>query len=96
MPITKSWLYALYTLHTICVRTSTRSGPSALDRFAVPGKNEFLLFEPGLNQRQEKAAWLAERYGTEINFASVAPADVVAVDAIRRGIHRKADYRAMM
>lgn len=47
-------------------------------------------------QSQEKAAWLVERYGTEINFASVAPADVVAVDAIRRGIHRKAGYRAMV
>lgn len=70
--------------------------PGALDRLAALGKNEFLLFELGLNQPQEKAAWLAERYGTEINFASVAPADVVAVDAIRRGIHRKAGYRAMI
>ena len=41
---------------------------------------------------QEKAAWLVERYGFDINFASVAPADVVAVDAIRRGMHRKASY----
>lgn len=72
------------------------SDPSALDRLAALGKNEFLLFELGLNQPQEKAAWLVERYGTEINFASVAPADVVAVDAIRRGIHRKAGYRAMI
>lgn len=72
------------------------SDPSALDRLAALGKNEFLLFELGLNQPQEKAAWLAERYGTTINFASVAPADVVAVDAIRRGIHRKAGYRAMV
>lgn len=68
------------------------SDPSSLDRLAALGKNEFLLFELGLNQPQEKTAWLAERYGTEINFASVAPADVVAVDAI----HRKANYRAMM
>lgn len=71
------------------------SDPSALDRLAALGKNEFLLFELGLNQPQEKAAWLTERYGTEINFASVSPSDVVAVDAIRRGIHRKAGYRAM-
>lgn len=70
--------------------------PTSLDRLAALGKNEFLLFELGLNQPQEKAAWLAERYGTEINFASVAPADVVPVDAIRRGIHRKAGYRAMI
>ncbi len=70
--------------------------PSALDRLAALGKNEFLLFELGLNQPQEKAAWLVERYGAEINFASVSPADVVAVDAIRRGIHRKANYRSMV
>ncbi|MCW5576432.1 MAG: phosphosulfolactate synthase, partial [Burkholderiales bacterium] len=70
--------------------------PSALDRLAALGMNEFLLFELGLNQSQEKAAWLVERYGVEINFASVSPADVVAVDAIRRGIHRKANYRAMI
>jgi phosphosulfolactate synthase len=66
--------------------------PKALDRIAGLGKNEYLLFELGLIQAQEKAAWLIERYGTEINFASVSPADVVAVDAIRRGIHRKAAY----
>ena len=44
---------------------------------------------------REKAAWLVERYGFDINFASVAPADVVAVDAIRRGMHRKAHYSFM-
>ena len=41
----------------------------------------------------EKAAWLVERYGPRINFASVSPQDVIAVDAIRVGMHRKADYR---
>lgn len=66
------------------------------DRLAAPGRNEFLLFEPGLNQPQEKATRRAERYGSELNFASVSPADVVAVDASRRGIHRKAGYRAML
>ena len=70
-----------------------KADPSALDRIAGLGKNEFLLFELGLIEAQEKAAWLVERYGTQINFASVSPADVVAVDAIRRGIHRKGGYR---
>ena len=69
--------------------------PSALDRIANLGKNEYLLFELGLNQPQEKAAWLVERYGPKINFASVAPADVVPVDAIRRGMHRKAHFSYM-
>lgn len=51
--------------------------------------------EMGLIEPQEKAAWLVERYGFDINFASVAPADVVAVDAIRRGMHRKSHYNYM-
>ncbi len=67
--------------------------PAALDKIAGLGRNEYLLFELGLISAQEKAAWLVERYGPEINFASVAPVDVVAVDAIRRGVHRKAAYR---
>lgn len=46
----------------------------------------------GLMERLS-AAWLVERYGSEINFASVSPYDVVAVDAIRRGMHRKSEYR---
>jgi phosphosulfolactate synthase len=69
--------------------------PAALDRIAGLGKNEFLLFELGLIDAQDKAAWLVERYGPAINFASVAPADVVAVDAIRRGLHRKAHFSYM-
>jgi phosphosulfolactate synthase len=69
--------------------------PAALDRIAGLGRNDYLLFELGLNQPQEKAAWLVERYGPEINFASVAPADVVPVDAIRRGLHRKAHFAYM-
>jgi phosphosulfolactate synthase (CoM biosynthesis protein A) len=69
--------------------------PAALDRIAGLGKNEYLLFELGLVQAQEKAAWLVERYGPGINFASVAPADVVPVDAIRRGLHRKAHFTFM-
>jgi phosphosulfolactate synthase len=67
--------------------------PSALDKIAGLGKNDFLLFELGMIDAQEKAAWLVERYGPDINFASVSPSDVIAVDAIRRGMHRKADYR---
>ncbi|MGE5524775.1 MAG: phosphosulfolactate synthase [Rhodospirillaceae bacterium] len=69
--------------------------PSALDRIASLGKNEYLLFELGLNQPQEKAAWLVERYGPDINFASVSPADVIAIDGIRRGLHRKAHFSYM-
>lgn len=72
-----------------------KTDPAALDKIARLGKNEFLLFELGLIQAQEKAAWLVERYGPDINFASVAPHDVVAVDAIRRGMHRKAAFRYM-
>jgi len=67
--------------------------PSALDKIAGLGKNEYLLFELGMIDAQDKAAWLVERYGPQINFASVSPADVIAVDAIRRGMHRKAGYR---
>jgi phosphosulfolactate synthase len=67
--------------------------PAALDKIAGLGKNDFLLFELGMIHAQEKAAWLVERYGPEINFASVSPTDIVAVDAIRRGMHRKSAYR---
>ena len=69
--------------------------PAALNRIVAMGKNEYLLFELGLNQPQEKAAWLVERYGSDINFASVSPSDVVVVDAIRRGMHRKASFSYM-
>jgi phosphosulfolactate synthase len=69
-----------------------QADPAALDKIAKLGKNEYLLFELGLQNAQEKAAWLVERYGMDINFASVAPADVVPVDAIRRGMHRKAGF----
>ena len=77
------------------IQAMTRTDPRALDTIAALGKNEYLLFELGLIESQEKAAWLVERYGFEINFASVSPADVVAVDAIRRGMHRKSHYSFM-
>jgi phosphosulfolactate synthase len=77
------------------IQAMTRTDPKALDTIAALGKNEYLLFELGLIESQEKAAWLVERYGFEINFASVSPADVVAVDAIRRGMHRKSHYSFM-
>lgn len=70
-----------------------QADPAALDKIAKLGKNEYLLFELGMIDAQEKAAWLVERYGPDINFASVSPGDVIAVDAIRRGMHRKAGYR---
>jgi phosphosulfolactate synthase len=69
--------------------------PTALNRIVGLGKNEYLLFELGLIQPQEKAAWLVARYGPDINFASVSPYDVVVVDAIRRGMHRKASFSYM-
>lgn len=69
--------------------------PGGLDRIAGLGKNEYLLFELGLVEAQEKADWLVRRYGPAINFASVSPADVVPVDAIRRGMHRKAGFSYM-
>ncbi len=70
-----------------------KENPAALDRlFQIDGGRP-LLFELGLNSPQEKAFWLVERYGPQINFASVSPADVVPVDAIRRGMHRKAEFR---
>src|SRR6476619_3017000 len=69
--------------------------PTALDRNAGLVKTEYLLFDLGLIAAQEKAAWLVERYGPGINFASVAPADVVPVDAIRRGMLRKANFTYM-
>jgi len=78
------------------IQAMTRTDPKALDTIAALGRNEYLLFELGLIEPQEKAAWLVERYGFEINFASVSPADVVAVDAIRRrGMHRKSHYSFM-
>ena len=69
-----------------------KDDPGALDRLFKVDGGKALLFELGLNSPQEKAAWLVERYGPQINFASVSPYDVVAVDAIRRGFHRKCGY----
>ena len=69
-----------------------KDNPGALDRLFKGGGGKALLFELGLNSPQEKAVWLVERYGPEINFASVSPYDVVAVDAIRRGLHRKGGF----
>jgi len=77
------------------IQEIVKSDPGALDRIAALDRNEYLLFELGLVEPQEKAAWLVERYGPDINFASVAPADVVPVDAIRRGLHRKAGFTYM-
>ena len=69
-----------------------KDNPGALDRLFQIDGGRALLFELGLVSPQEKAAWLVERYGPQINFASVSPYDVVAVDAIRRGMHRKAGF----
>ncbi|MCC7483449.1 MAG: phosphosulfolactate synthase [Burkholderiales bacterium] len=66
--------------------------PAGLDRLIASVDRSTLLFELGLNQPLEKAAWLAARYGADVNFASVAPQDVVPVDAIRRGMNRKSGY----
>jgi phosphosulfolactate synthase len=69
-----------------------KDDPGALDRLFKVDGGKALLFELGLNSPQEKAVWLTERYGPQINFASVSPYDVVAVDAIRRGLHRKGGF----
>ena len=69
-----------------------KDNPGALDRLFKVDGGKALLFELGLNSPQEKAVWLVERYGPQINFASVSPYDVVAVDAIRRGMHRKGGF----
>jgi phosphosulfolactate synthase len=69
-----------------------KDNPGALDRLFQVDGGKALLFELGLVSPQEKAVWLVERYGSQINFASVSPYDVVAVDAIRRGMHRKGGF----
>lgn len=69
-----------------------KDDPGALDRLFEVDGGKALLFELGLVSPQEKAVWLVERYGRQINFASVSPYDVVAVDAIRRGMHRKGGF----
>lgn len=74
------------------IQSIAEKDPAALDRLLEVVDRSALLFELGLNMPQEKAAWLAARYGADINFASVSPQDVVAVDAIRRGLNRKASY----
>ena len=66
--------------------------PAGLDGFLAAVDKKKVLFELGLVQPLDKAAWLTARYGTDLNFASVAPQDVVPVDAIRRGLHRKTHY----
>jgi phosphosulfolactate synthase len=75
------------------IQALSEGDAQALDGLAALGGGSIVLFELGLISPQEKAAWLVERYGPLINFASVSPQDVVAVDAIRVGLHRKADYR---
>lgn len=75
------------------IQALSEGDAEALDGLAALGGGSVVLFELGLINPHEKAAWLVERYGPLINFASVSPQDVVAVDAIRVGMHRKADYR---
>lgn len=74
------------------IQSIAEKDPAALDHLLATVDRSALLFELGLNAPQDKAAWLAARYGADINFASVSPQDIVAVDAIRRGMHRKASY----
>jgi phosphosulfolactate synthase len=75
------------------IQALSEGDAAALDGLAALGGGSVVLFELGLVNPQEKAAWLVERYGPLINFASVSPQDVVAVDAIRAGMHRKSEYR---
>jgi phosphosulfolactate synthase len=72
------------------IQALSEGDAEALDGLAALAGGSVVLFELGLINPQEKAAWLVERYGPLINFASVGPQDVVAVDAIRMGMHRKA------
>lgn len=74
------------------IQALSESDAEVLDGLAALGGGSVVLFELGLNAPQEKAAWLVERYGPLINLASVSPQDVVAVDAIRVGMHRMAGY----
>jgi phosphosulfolactate synthase len=85
-------VYKVY-LESAEIQDVSDRDPAGLDRLLASVDKFALLFELGLNQPQEKAAWLSGRYGADINFASVAPKDVVAVDAIRRGMNRKSSYR---
>jgi phosphosulfolactate synthase len=74
------------------IQALSQRDAEALDGLAALGGGNVVLFELGLKAPQEKAAWLVERYGPLINFASVSPHDIVAVDAIRVGMHRMAGY----
>jgi phosphosulfolactate synthase len=74
------------------IQALSESDASALDGFAALGGGGVVLFELGHSTAQEKAAWLVERYGPLINLASISPQDVIAVDAIRVGMHRMAGY----
>lgn len=75
------------------IQALSEGDAQALDGLAALGGGSVVLFELGLIRPQEKAAWLVDRYGPLINFASVSPQDVVAVDAIRVGMHRSSEYR---
>lgn len=85
-------VYKVY-LESAEIQAVAERDPGGLDRLLAQVDKSAILFELGLVRPQEKAAWLSERYGMDINFASVAPRDVVAVDAIRRGMNRKSSYR---
>ena len=74
------------------IQALSQRDAEALDGLAALGGGNVVLFELGLKAPQEKAAWLVERYGPLINLASVSPQDVIAVDAIRVGMHRSAGY----
>jgi phosphosulfolactate synthase (CoM biosynthesis protein A) len=84
-------VYKVY-LESAEIQSVSERDPAGLDRLLASVDRSRLLFELGLIQPQDKAAWLAGRYGSDINFASVGPQDVVAVDAIRRGMNRKSSY----
>lgn len=84
--------YKVY-LESAEIQAVAERDPTGLDRLLASVDKSAVLFELGLVQPLEKAAWLSGRYGADINFASVAPQDVVPVDAIRRGLSRKSSYR---
>lgn len=66
--------------------------PSELDRLLDIVGKESVIFEIGPDQTIQRTVWLLNRYGSELNLASIMPDMVIAVDALRRGMHRGIGY----
>ena len=68
------------------------SFPSKLDRLLDIVGKESVIFEIWPDQTIQRTVWLLNRYGSELNLASIMPEMVIVVDALRRGIHRGIGY----